>query len=211
MVELVEQQEHETTATMTEVDDTPTTIDEVVAAAKEESFSNDNKKRPLEDDDEPKKDEGEGSDDEGAKDEDKKHKAEEPTDNKEADDDGDARPASSSSNNQVNHEQLSCNALVIFGLPPTIKQDEMKTKMEVYGKVTRLEIRRAFASVYCFCDYETGKEAQAAIEELNGSKFQERYTLIVKLANDKNDRSKPHTNESISSKSESKKQKISED
>ena len=106
----------------------------------------------------------------------------------------------------VNHEQLSCNALVIFGLPPTIKQDDMKTKMEEYGPVTRVEIRRAFASVYCFCDYETGEQAQAAISALNGTKFQERYTLIVKLANDKKERSKPQTDDSLSS-SPSKKQK----
>ena len=211
MVELEEPQQQQESTTMTE-DETPTTttIDEVPAAkdAEEETSGSNDKKRPIEDvskedeDDEPKKEE-ENEDN---------MKDEKPTDN--GADDKDTKSSSSSpsssSNNQVNHEQLSCNALVLFGLPPTIKQEEMKSKMEVYGRVTRLEIRRAFASVYCFCDYETGQEAQAAIEELNGSKFQEKYTLIVKLANDKNDRSKPHTNESISSQSESKKLKSSE-
>lgn len=91
---------------------------------------------------------------------------------------------------QVNHEKLSENALVIFGLHPLITKEEMHEVMSKYGKVERVETRKAFASTYCFCDYETSEEAQVAIEKLNGTKLREKE-IIVKLANDNKSRSKP--------------------
>lgn len=94
---------------------------------------------------------------------------------------------------KVNHEELSANALVIFGLHPLIKKDEMNEVMSKYGKVERVEIRKAFASTYCFCDYETSEEAQKAIDKLNGTKLRDKGPLIVKLANDNTSRSKPRS------------------
>ena len=94
---------------------------------------------------------------------------------------------------KVNHEDLSANALVIFGLHPLISKEEMTEVMSKYGKVERVEIRKAFASTYCFCDYETSEEAQKAIDNLNGTKLKEKGPLIVKLANDNQSRSKPFT------------------
>ena len=91
---------------------------------------------------------------------------------------------------EVKREKLSANALVIFGLHPIVKKDEMEKILGEFGKVERLEIRRAFASVYCFCDYQTNEEAKKAIETLNGKEVHGKR-LIVKLVNDKNDRSKP--------------------
>jgi RNA recognition motif-containing protein len=91
---------------------------------------------------------------------------------------------------QVNHEKLSENALVVFGLHPLITKEEMNEVMSKYGKVERLETRKAFASTYCFCDYKTSKEAHHAIEKLNGTKLREKE-IIVKLVNDNKSRSKP--------------------
>ena len=50
-----------------------------------------------------------------------------------------------------------------------------------FGELDRVEIRRAFASTYCFCDYKTGEEAQKAIDNLNGKEVHGK-ALIVKLA-----------------------------
>ena len=94
---------------------------------------------------------------------------------------------------KVNHEELSANALVIFGLHPLIKKEEMTEVMSKYGKVERVEIRKAFASTYCFCDYETSEEAQKAIDKLNGTKLRDKGPLIVKLVNDNTSRSKPRS------------------
>lgn len=91
---------------------------------------------------------------------------------------------------QVRHETLSTNALVIFGLHPLVTKEEMTKVMSKYGNVERIETRRAFASTYCFCDYETAKEAEEAIKNLNGSRLKGKE-LIVKLANDNASRSKP--------------------
>lgn len=93
---------------------------------------------------------------------------------------------------QVRHETLSENALVIFGLHPLITKEEMNEVMAKYGKVERLETRKAFASTYCFCDYETAAEASEAIKELNGTSLKGKE-LIVKLANDNKAKSKPFT------------------
>lgn len=91
---------------------------------------------------------------------------------------------------KVKHEVLSANALVIFGLHPLVKKEEMQEVLEKFGEVERVEIKKAFASSYCFCDYKTNEEAKAAIEKLNGTDLRGK-SLIVKLANDKNDRAKP--------------------
>mmetsp|Transcript_27857 Transcript_27857/g.41112 ORF Transcript_27857/g.41112 Transcript_27857/m.41112 type:complete len:192 (+) Transcript_27857:56-631(+) len=91
---------------------------------------------------------------------------------------------------KVKHEILSANALVIFGLHPLVKKEEMKEVLDKFGEVERLEMKKAFASTYCFCDYKTNEEAKTAIEKLNGTELKGK-PLIVKLANDKNDRSKP--------------------
>ncbi|CAJ1947627.1 unnamed protein product [Cylindrotheca closterium] len=96
----------------------------------------------------------------------------------------------SSQEAQVRHEALSTNAVVIFGLHPLVTKDEMTEVMSKYGKVERIETRRAFASTYCFCDFETAKEAEEAIKNLNGSSLKGKE-LIVKLANDNASRSKP--------------------
>ena len=90
----------------------------------------------------------------------------------------------------MRHEALSTNALVIFGLHPLVTKDEMTEVMSKFGKVERIETRRAFASTYCFCDFETAKEAEEAIKNLNGSSLKGKE-LIVKLANDNASRSKP--------------------
>ena len=91
---------------------------------------------------------------------------------------------------QVRHETLSTNAVVIFGLHPLVSKDEMSEVLSKYGKVERIETRRAFASTYCFCDFETAKEAEEAIKNLNGTSLKGKE-LIVKLANDNSSRSKP--------------------
>lgn len=90
----------------------------------------------------------------------------------------------------VKREELSANALVIFGLHPLITKEEMNEVMSKYGKIERLETRKAFASTYCFCDYETLEEAQEAVEKLNGTSLRGKE-LIVKLANDNKTRAKP--------------------
>jgi RNA recognition motif-containing protein len=92
----------------------------------------------------------------------------------------------------VRHETLSQNALVIFGLHPLITKEEMQEVMSKYGKVERLETRKAFASTYCFCDYETEEETRVAIEKLNGTSLKGKE-LIVKLANDNKTKSKPYS------------------
>eukprot|EP00980_Cylindrotheca_fusiformis_P029701 scaffold23733_cov127-Cylindrotheca_fusiformis.AAC.2 len=91
---------------------------------------------------------------------------------------------------QVRHEALSENALVIFGLHPLITKEEMKEVMSEYGKVERLETRKAFASTYCFCDYETAAQATDARKKLNGTSLKGKE-LIVKLAYDSKAKSKP--------------------
>lgn len=91
---------------------------------------------------------------------------------------------------KVKHEILSANALVIFGLHPLAKKEEMQEVLEKFGKVERLEMKKAFASTYCFCDYKTNEEARTAIEKLNGTDLRGK-SLIVKLVNDKSDRAKP--------------------
>jgi RNA recognition motif-containing protein len=93
---------------------------------------------------------------------------------------------------QVRHETLSQNALVIFGLHPLVTKEEMNEVMSKYGKVERLETRKAFASTYCFCDYETEEETRVAIEKLNGTSLKGKE-LIVKLANDNKAKSTPYS------------------
>jgi len=103
------------------------------------------------------------------------------------DDDGDDLQLDEPEEGDKEEEDTSANVktpiIVIFGLPvilpPSKADDKLHKFLSKYGTIKTMNLKTAFASRYCSCEYEEVADAQKASKAINGRKLMGK-TLFVK-------------------------------
>jgi RNA recognition motif-containing protein len=75
-------------------------------------------------------------------------------------------------------KELTTCTIVVFGLHPRISKEPLETFLQEFGTIKLLNLKRAFGSSYCQCEFETIAHAQTAFEALNERKLMGKQLFV---------------------------------